>query len=195
MTLSPELSIRCWSFPTGLHFSDLVISLIMILFKICHWHPGRCQGLLQPRQKESSGHRGRQTSSPACRWAGRFWKYPDLRSSTFLFQGFTSPPPREALLELARAKNATQLPLIQVQCIAMDCCNPYLATDSQFFFLQEHWGPRTATQRGPKEVEIVSWLYPPLSLDNQTYLRRMGGFGGGQGGASPPPAAMGGGWG
>merc|ERR1712203_759547 len=28
-------------------------------------------------------------------------------------QGFTSPPPREALLELARAKNATQLPLIQ----------------------------------------------------------------------------------
>ena len=32
-------------------------------------------------------------------------------------------------------------------------------------------------------------------LDNQTYFRRMGGFGGGQGGASPPPAAMGGGWG
>merc|ERR1711934_450233 len=28
-------------------------------------------------------------------------------------QGFTSPPPREALLELARAKNAIQLPLIQ----------------------------------------------------------------------------------
>jgi len=28
-------------------------------------------------------------------------------------QGFTSPPPREALLDLARAKNATQLPLIQ----------------------------------------------------------------------------------
>ena len=30
-------------------------------------------------------------------------------------------------------------------------------------------------------------------VDNQTYFRRMGGFGGGQGGASPPPAAMGGG--
>ena len=118
----------------------------MTPLKVCHWHPGRCQGLLQPRQKESSGHRGRQTSSPACCGAGRFFEISRFKIFNFLFQGFTSPPPREALLELARAKNATQLPLIQVQCIAMDCCNPYLAKDSQFF-LQPKAGIRLPPDR------------------------------------------------
>ena len=110
------------------------LAFLMIPFKICHWHPRRCQGLLQPRQKESSGHRGRQTSSPACCGAGRFLEISRFKIFNFLFQGFTSPPPREALLELARAKNATQLPLIQVQCIATDCSNPYLAKDSHNSF-------------------------------------------------------------
>ena len=138
----------------------------MILFKICHWHPGRCQGLLQPRQKESSGHRGRQTSSPACRWAGRFWKYPDLRSSTFLFQGFTSPPPREALLELARAKNATQLPLIQVQCIAMDCCNPYLAKDSHNSF---------SSQKLALGYRLIVIASPPPIINSRPGISRRSG--------------------
>ena len=57
------------------------LAFLMIPFKICHWHPGRCQGLLQPRQKESSGHRGRQTSSPACCGAG--WFLEISRSSIF----------------------------------------------------------------------------------------------------------------
>ena len=39
---------------------------------------------------------------------------PFLENDFSCSKGFTSPPPREALLELARAKNATQLPLIQV---------------------------------------------------------------------------------
>ena len=123
-----EFSYRfavCWS---------CRLFFLMTPLKICHWHPGRCQGLLQPRQKESSGHWGRETSSPACRGAGRFLEKSGFNIFNLLFQGFTSPPPREALLELARAKNATQLPLIQVQCIATDCSNPYLAKDSHNSF-------------------------------------------------------------
>ena len=124
------------------------LSFLMILFKICHWHPGRCQGLLQPRQKESSGHRGRETSSPACRGAGRFLEKSGFNIFNLLFQGFTSPPPREALLELARAKNATQLPLIQVQCIAMDCClQPSPGKRFSHFFLQPKAGIRLPPDR------------------------------------------------
>ena len=115
------------------------LSFLMIPFEICHWHPGRCQGLLQPRQKESSGHRGRQTSSPACCGAGRFLEISRFKIFIFLFQGFTSPPPREALLELARAKNATQLPLIQVQSIAL-----YRLSQ---FFLQPKAGIRLPPDR------------------------------------------------
>ena len=83
-----------------------------------------------------------------------------------LFQGFTSPPPREALLELARAKNATQLPLIQVQCIATDCSNPYLAKDSHNSF---------SSQKLALGYRLIVIASPPPIINSRPGISRRSG--------------------
>ena len=143
------------------------LSFLMILFKICHWHPGRCQGLLQPRQKESSGHRGRETSSPACRGAGRFWKYPDSRSSIYCSRVLHRLHPERLFWSWPGLK--TQLSFLWYRCNALQwtvACNPLLAKDSHTSF---------SSQKLVLGYRLIAIASPPPIINSRPGISRRSG--------------------
>ena len=125
MTLSLELSIRCWSFHTGLQFSDLVTSLFL-------WSPSRyVTGILEDARVYSSHARKKALDTEDVKLAVQlaaeqvgFWNYPDLRSSIFCSRVLHRLHPERLFWSWPGLK--TQLSFLWYRCNALQRTVPTL---------------------------------------------------------------------